>query len=84
MPLFSFIGHTLTELSGKTGKSQQMYKQSSLTFYTSKVCLKRVEKKKLLGCNNKDISLKIGEGSHFYETAIYFFWKNVFLKFRKI
>ena len=49
MPIFSFIGHTLMELFRKTDDWQQIYKQSSSTFYTSNdVSLKCVEKKKLL------------------------------------
>ena len=56
MSIFSFIGHILTELFGKTDNWQKIYKQTSLTFYTSNnVPLKWVEKKKLLGCNSKEI-----------------------------
>ena len=44
MPIFSFIGHNLTELFGKT--------------YTSNnVSLIRVEKKKLLGRNNNPANI---------------------------
>ena len=57
MPIFSFIGYTLMELFRKRDNSRQIYKQTSSNFYTSDVCLKRVEKKKLLGRHNKNISL---------------------------
>ena len=57
MSIFSFTGYTLTELFKKPDNWQQIYKQMSSTFYTSNMCLKCVEKKKLLGCHNKDISL---------------------------
>ena len=58
MPIFSFIPYTLTELFRKPNNLRQIYKQASLTFYTSNMCLKRVEKKKLLGRHNKDILLR--------------------------
>ena len=35
MAIFSFIGHTLLELFGKTGNWLQIHKQTSLNFYTS-------------------------------------------------
>ena len=35
MPIFSFIGYTLTELFRKPDNSRQIYKQTSSTFYTS-------------------------------------------------
>ena len=57
MPIFSFIGCTPTELFRKSDNWRQIYKQKSSTFYTSNICLKRVEKKKLLEPPNKDISL---------------------------
>ena len=57
MPRFSFIGYTLTELFRKPDKWRQIYKQTTSTFYTSNMCLKRVEKKKLLGRHNKEIFL---------------------------
>ena len=57
MPVFSFTGYTSTELFRKPDKWRQIYKQTTSTFYTSNMCLKRVEKKKLLGRHNKEISL---------------------------
>ena len=54
----SFIGYTLTELFRKPDNSRQIYKQTNSTFYTSNMCLKRVEKKKLLRRHDKDIYLK--------------------------
>ena len=45
------------ELFTNLDNSRQMYKQASSTFYISNICLKRVEKKKLLGHHNKDIFL---------------------------
>ena len=36
MPIFSFIGYTQTELFRKPDNWQQIYKQTSSTFYTSK------------------------------------------------
>ena len=38
MPIFTFIGYTLTELFRKSDNWRQIYKQASSTFYTSKVC----------------------------------------------
>ena len=35
MPIFSFTGYTLTELFQKPENWQQIYKQTSSTFYTS-------------------------------------------------
>ena len=35
MPIFSLIGHPLTESFGKTENWQQIHKQTSSTFYTS-------------------------------------------------
>ena len=35
MPIFSFIGHTVTELFRKPGIWRQIYKQANSTFYTS-------------------------------------------------
>ena len=57
MPVFSFTGYTLTELFRKPDNWQQIYKKTTSTFYTSNMCLKRVEKKKLVGHQNKEISL---------------------------
>ena len=45
-------GNTLMELFRKPDNWRQIYKQTSPTFYTSKMCLKCVEKKKLLGRHN--------------------------------
>ena len=57
MPIFSFIGYTITELFRKLDNWRQIYKQTGSTSYTSNICLERVEKKKILGRHNKDISL---------------------------
>ena len=45
------------ELFTEPDNWRQIYKQTSSIFYTLNMCLKRVEKKKLLGRHNKDISL---------------------------
>ena len=57
MPIFSFTGHTLTKLFRRPDNWQHIYKQTSSTFYTLNMCLKRVENKKLLGSHNKGVSL---------------------------
>ena len=57
MPVFSFTGFNLMVLFRKPHNWQKIYKQTTSTFYTSNECLKRVEKKKLLGHQNKEISL---------------------------
>ena len=57
MAIFSFTGYTLTELFRKLGNWRQIYKQKSSSFCTSNIFLKCVQKKKLLGRHNKDISL---------------------------
>ena len=49
MPIFSFIGYTLTEFDNW----RQIYKQMSSTFYTSKDVSKNVEKKKIWGRHKK-------------------------------
>ena len=49
MPIFSFIGYTLTELFGRPDNWRQIYKQKTLTYIYQTICLKRAEKKKLLG-----------------------------------
>ena len=54
------LGYTLTELLKKPDNWRQIYKQTCSTFYTSNTCLKRVEKKKLLGRHNKEIYLRNG------------------------
>ena len=46
MPIFSFIGYTLTELFSKPDEIRQIYKQMSSTFYTS-------NNEKILGRHNK-------------------------------
>ena len=48
MPIFSFTGYTQTELFRKPENRRQIYKQTSSTSYTSNMCVKRVEKKKLM------------------------------------
>ena len=73
MPIFSFIGHTPTELFVKTDNWRQIYKHNTLNNVSNtsnNVSLKRVEKKKLLGRISKDISLKICRGSHLCEMAV--------------
>ena len=54
------LGYTLTELLKKPDNWRQIYKQTCSTFYTSNTCLKRVEKKNLLGRHNKEIYLRNG------------------------
>ena len=49
MPIFSFIGYALTQLFRKPDNWRQIYKQTSLTFYTSN----DVSKKNILACHNK-------------------------------
>ena len=51
------------ELFGKTDKRWQ-YINKRVQIVIHRLCLKHVEKKKLLGRNNKDIFLKICWGSH--------------------
>ena len=75
MPIFSFLGYTLTELFRKWDKSQQIYKQNSSTLIHQAVSLKRVEKKKSLGRHNRDISLKICWGSHLRNDCLITFRK---------
>ena len=52
MPIFSFIGHILAELFGKSDNYQQTYKQANLNFYSSnEVCLKNnVLRRKNINC----------------------------------
>ena len=50
---FNLIGYILKKLFRKPDNSRQIYKKTSSTFHTSNMCLKRVEKKKLLGRHNK-------------------------------
>ena len=57
MAIFSFTGYTLTELFRKPDNWRQIYKQKSSSFCTSNIFLKCIQKKKLLGRHNKDISL---------------------------
>ena len=53
MPMFSFIGCTLTDLFRNPDNWQLICKQTSSIFYTSNdMSLKYVETKKLLGCHN--------------------------------
>ena len=40
--------------------------------------------RKLLGPNNKDVSLKICWGSHLHRIAVQLLWKRVFMKLGKI
>ena len=57
MPIFRFIGYILMDLFRKPDNWQEIYKPKSSFFYASNIYLKRVQKKKLLGRHNKDISL---------------------------
>ena len=57
MPIFSFTGYALTELFGKHDNNDKFINKRARLF-KHKTCLKRGEKKKLLGRHNKDISLK--------------------------
>ena len=59
MPIFSFIEYTLMELYRKPGNWRQICKQTSSNLYTSNDVSNDVEKKKLLGRQNKAIYLKI-------------------------
>ena len=45
MPIFSFIGYTLTELIKKPDNWWQIYKQTSSTFYSSNGASKNWEEK---------------------------------------
>ena len=54
MPIFSFIGYTLTELFRKPDNWRQIYKQTRSTFYTSNDVSKTCwDEKKILGRHNK-------------------------------
>ena len=55
MPIFSFTGYILTESFRKPDNWRRIYNQTSSTFFTSNMCLKRVEKKQLLGRHNNYI-----------------------------
>ena len=71
MPIFSFIGYTLTELFRKPDNWRQIYKQTSSTFNTSNdMSLKHVEKKQLLRRHNNNISLTVCWRSHLCEMAV--------------
>ena len=48
MPIFRFTGYTLMELFTKRDNWRQTYKQTRLTFHSSNMCLKHVEKKKII------------------------------------
>ena len=84
MLIFSFIGHALSKLIEKSNYWRQIYKQTRSTFYTSmcfwNVYLRWISKmcseEKILGRNNKYISLKICWGSHLYETAVSLLFKK--------
>ena len=53
MPIFSFIGHNLTELFRKPEIDDKLINKRVRLFIHQTICLKRVEKKKLLGRHNK-------------------------------
>ena len=55
MPIFNFTGYILTESFRKPDNWRRIYNQTSSTFFTSNMCLKRVEKKQLLGRHNNYI-----------------------------
>ena len=82
MQVFSFIWYTLTELFRKPDNWRQIYKQTNSTFYTSNMCLKRLEKKKFLGRHNKKISLntflKKCRSSHQMQKQV--FYKKTIVK----
>ena len=60
MPYFNFVEYTPMELFRNPGNWQHFVKKGVWLFIHQTMCLsKRVEKKKVLGCHNKDISLKI-------------------------
>ena len=64
------IGHVLTELFGKTDEWRQIYKQTSLAFYTSNgACVSKItclkEKKYWLRCFfNKSVEIHISANTH--------------------
>ena len=69
MPIFSFIGHFLPELSGKTDKWRQICKQTGDTFYTSNdVCLKN----KVL--RRKNVQLRTWYESKFGDINVHSFF----------
>ena len=58
MSVFSVIGHILTELFGKIGNQRQIYKQTSLAFYTSNdECLQNNVLRILTGNKRRQIKL---------------------------
>ena len=65
MPIFSFIGYTLTELFRILDNWRQIYKQMSSTFYTSNDVSKTCWEEKILGRQNKVA-----------RWLFNFFWKN--------
>ena len=80
MSIFSYIGYTLTELFRKPDNWRQNYKQTISTFYTSNDVSKTCLEEKLLGCHNKDISLKICWGWQLCEMAVKFLCNKTVLK----
>ena len=53
MPIFSFIGYNLAELSGNLTINGKFVNKRARPFTHQTMCLTRVEKKKLLGRRNK-------------------------------
>ena len=53
MPIFSFIGYNLTELFRKPEIDDKLINKRVRLFIHQTICLKRAEKKKLLGRHNK-------------------------------
>ena len=82
MQISRFIGHTLSEVFGKTDNWRQIYKETSLAFYTSNNVSLKLPSRKVFWCN-KYISLKICWGSHVCEIAVYLVMKKVTLFLHK-
>ena len=86
MPIFSFMGYTLTGLLRKLDNWQQVYKQTILTFYTSNdVSIKRIKKKKLLGRHNRVAKCLFNCFTKNTDAATWgVLWKNCSWKLRNI
>ena len=69
MPIFSFIGTPWPSYLEKVTNGDE-YINKRIRLFIHHACPKRVEKKKLLGRNNKNISLKICWGSHLCKMAV--------------
>ena len=75
MPIFNFIGYTLTELFRKLDNWRQIYKQTNSTCYTSNDMSKTCWEEKFLGGHNKGISLTV-EVYTFAKWLFNYFLKN--------